>query len=210
MLRVPTVYCLTPGRTSVAKFIPHHEVPLIKRQFAGVINPATGTRGVEVGPIPADTPIDFYWHTFASPGAELGRLRAIYTSDLVDSVYPVEAEFFAVIENALERAAGQTIGPADPALVPVPEDLVLLITEVGYEGDAPALARDFATRLGLRGAADLAASTLSALCSVPSVDPGLAKALREAARANAQDLAESIKAPAPAPVKPPTGPVELE
>lgn len=206
MLRVPTIHCTTPGKTSVAKFIPAYELPLFRHNFRGIVNPLTGQAGVEVSDPPAGTDAEQLWHTLVSPQEELHRLRGMYSNDLVDRVFPDPADFYARVEEELERAATRH-GIGRKVEVQAPRDLLDLIAVADPNVPEPRTApvdprmgapdpdrKDIALALvsvGLTSVPLIAEATLSTLCSAKAVNPALAAALR----ATAQAQIAALKAP---------------
>lgn len=210
MIRLPTLYCLTPGLTSVAKFVPAYELPLLKRAFRGKSNPRDPQQrqGIQQAEMPSDIPAELRWHAFADPVREFGRLKGVYGQEAVDAVYPDESDFYAIIESELVKAA-QRHGAQSNRDAVAPQDLVDLIGKafpeipLEYEkapdpkmGDPEPRRKDIALALlgvGIVSMAQVARSTMTELCKARYISPSMAADLRETAR----HLIEEAEKPLP-------------
>lgn len=192
MLKVPNYQCsFEHARTSRAKFIGKHEIPLFRantRLQAGaseltVERPAGGLD-------PA-----MYWTQFDSVEAEFSRMQALY-GPLRDATYPVIDDFRELIEAELEKvAANHGVNPnapkevlADPAILDLvksafgvlPEDTAA-DTRAAQKADIREVAISLA-KIGMLSVEDIAGAQMTKLCEAARIAPDLASRLRDCAR----------------------------
>ncbi len=199
MLKVPTYQCsFEHAKTSRTKFLGKHEVPL----FRANTRLQAGASELLVERPHGGQDAALYWASFPSVEAEYGRLRAVY-SVLVDQVYTTIDDLRAVIDEELERVAGNRgTNPnapkeitADPAIVDLVRSSLELAEDASDEDEAKYKieVNEIAislSRIGLLTVDEIAAASLSVICSAPRVSPALAGDLRTNARAQVARNAE--------------------
>jgi hypothetical protein len=192
MLKVPNYQCsFEHARTSRAKFIGKHEIPLFRANTRLQAGASELTVERPVGGLdPA-----MYWTCFTSVEAEFDRMRLLY-GPLRDATYPIIDDFRELVETELEKvASNHGVNPnapkdvlADPAILdlvktassPLPEDASSDV-RAAQKADMTEVAISLG-RIGMLSIEDIANAQMTKLCEAARISPDLASRLREAAR----------------------------
>lgn len=192
MLKVPNYQCsFEHARTSRAKFIGKHEIPLFRANTRLQAGASELTVERPVGGLdPA-----MYWTCFTSVEAEFERMRSLY-GPLRDATYSTPDDFRELIEAELEKVAdNHGVNPnapkeilADPAILDLVKGAFGLLPEDATSDARAAQKADIYEvavslgRIGMLSIEDVASAQMTKLCEAARIAPDLASRLREAAR----------------------------
>lgn len=198
MIKVPAYQCSFDHHKHVGtRFVGKHEVALYRAHTMAQHPHAVFTVSLPASGLSAET----YWREFGNVESEYERLSRMYGPAALSRVYPVIQDMQAVIDGEIERVArNKGMNPNAPKEVAVSEDLARLVSSVlpalpktakaEEKASRRAEAEKIALELQLTGITDTvsaAAASLSQLCLAPSVDPTLALAIQDTARASAAE-----------------------
>lgn len=192
MIKVPAYQCSFKHHTTTCtRNVGKHEIPLLRmhaRKMGG------GDLVVE-RPAPGQSP-EMYWVTFESVDAEFGRLRnpdGMYGpykyadhEDIVSRVYPTIEDMVQVIDEELEKLAKHGgKNPNLPKQMQAPRDLMDLVEKAlgpaFAEKEGPEQYALALVAVGVTNVPELAAASMSKLCSAALIGPASAQKLKEAA-----------------------------
>ena len=192
MIKVPAYQCSFKHHTTTCtRNVGKHEIPLLRmhaRKMGG------GDLLVE-RPAPNQSP-EMYWITFPSVEEEYSRLRNpngmygpdkyVDREDIVGRSYPTVEDMAQVVDEELEKLANNGgKNPNLPKQMTAPRDLTDLATKaLGPKFEEKEGPEQYALALvavGITSVPELAAASMSKLCSAALIGSASAKKLKDAA-----------------------------